>query len=84
MAEQTSNNLAQPAKEEDTITGERYPDIYHEYRPDKAILQYQEKDDIFVYESANGLALKVEVVTEAILRFRYAPEGRFERGFSYA
>ncbi|MCB0597182.1 MAG: glycoside hydrolase family 31 protein [Lewinellaceae bacterium] len=84
MAEQTSNNPAQPAKEEDTITGERYPDIYHEYRPDKAILQYQEKDDIFVYESANGLALKVEVVTEAILRFRYAPEGRFERGFSYA
>lgn len=71
-------------REEETVTGERYPDVYHEYSPDKAVMQYQEKDDIFVYESENGMALKAEVVTESIFRFRYAPEGHFEPGFSYA
>ena len=71
-------------RDEETTTGERYPDIYHEYRPNTTVLQYQEKDDIFVYESDNGAALKVEVISEDIFRFRYAPEGHFERGFSYA
>lgn len=71
-------------KDEETVTGKRYPDVYHEYRPNEVAVQYQEKDDIFVYACENGFALKVEVISEDIFRFRYAPEGRFERGFSYA
>ena len=67
-----------------TITGERYTDVYYEYQPNAVELSYQEKDGIFVYECANGLALKVEVVTENIIRFRFALEGSFERDFSYA
>ncbi|MCO6478608.1 MAG: glycoside hydrolase family 31 protein [Phaeodactylibacter sp.] len=71
-------------REGQTVTGERYPDVYHEYRPDKVVTQYQEKDGIFVYESENGLALKVEVLSANVFRFRYAPEGHFGNGFSYA
>ncbi|MCB0564023.1 MAG: glycoside hydrolase family 31 protein [Phaeodactylibacter sp.] len=85
MADQTGKTpVSSMIKDEETATGERYPDIYHEYRPNAAVLQYQEKDDIFVYEADNGAALKVEVVSEDIFRFRYAPEGHFERDFSYA
>ena len=85
MSDQHSKgNTPALVKEQDTVTGERYPDIYHEYRPNQVVLSYQEKDDIFVYESENGLALKVEAVSENIFRFRYAPEGHFEKGFSYA
>lgn len=85
MAGQThKEHIPQLVKDEETGTGKRYPDIYNECRPGKAVMQYQEKDDIFVYESDNGVALKVEVLSGHILRFRYAPEGRFERDFSYA
>ncbi|MCO6492342.1 MAG: DUF4968 domain-containing protein, partial [Phaeodactylibacter sp.] len=85
MAEQPNKkDIPQLVKDEETETGKRYPDIYHEYRPGAAVMQYQEKGDIFVYESENGVALKIEVLSDHILRFRYAPEGRFERDFSYA
>ncbi|MCB0569400.1 MAG: glycoside hydrolase family 31 protein [Phaeodactylibacter sp.] len=70
--------------DEQALTGERYPDVYYEYKPGEIVLSYQEKDGIFAYECASGLCLKVEVISEAIFRFRYAPDGQFERDFSYA
>ena len=65
--------------DEQALTGERYPDVYYEYKPGEIVLSYQEKDGIFAYECASGLCLKVEVISEAIFRFRYAPDGQFER-----
>lgn len=85
MASPTNEKgLPQAVKDEETVAGKRYPDVYHEYEPNEVALQYQERDDIFVYECENGATLKVEVVSESIFRFRYAPEGQFERDFSYA
>lgn len=78
------HHTSAPINEKEVLTGERYPDVYYTYQPDTVTQHFQEKDDIFIYECANGMALKVEVVQADIFRFRYALEGQFERDFSYA
>jgi len=54
---------------------EKYPEILERYNIDGNVL---------TCESVNGTKLMVYVVDDAILRLRYAPEGYFERDFSYA
>ncbi|MFK7933248.1 MAG: glycoside hydrolase family 31 protein, partial [Saprospiraceae bacterium] len=39
---------------------------------------------LFTFGCENGVTLRVEVMTDKIIRFRYAHNGRFERDFSYA
>ncbi len=69
---------------DDTETGLRHADVLYSYVPNEIINAYQEADGTLVYSCQNGIALKVQVVTQQILRFRYALEGHFQTDFSYA
>ncbi len=62
---------------------ERYPDVLFEYVPDSVVKWGEEAPGRFLFTCENGLAMRLEVVNEAVLRFRYAPTGVFERDFSY-
>jgi alpha-glucosidase len=49
------------------------------------VLEKVEQDgNIINFISYNGVILRLEVLTDYILRFRYAPEGYFLKDFSYA
>ncbi len=45
---------------------------------------HQVRPGCFDFLSENGVLLRVELVDEAIVRFRFTPDGRFEDDFSYA
>lgn len=55
----------------------------HEHFPGK-VISSQTTDEGFLFSCDNGVQLMLYVVTDKILRFRYAAEGRFEADFSYA
>ncbi len=48
------------------------------------VISSQTTDEGFLFSCDNGVQLMLYVVTDKILRFRYAAEGRFEADFSYA
>ncbi len=72
-----------PTPPDKTEGSDRFPDYFYEYRPDRVTDWHSENNCLFV-RCANGLELRVAVYSDAALRFRYAPLGRFERSFSYA
>lgn len=41
-------------------------------------------DNQFLFQTANGVALRIEVLTPRILRFRYSTDGLYLKDFSYA
>ena len=41
-------------------------------------------DGVFEFLTENNVLLRVQLVAEGIVRFRFSPEGRFEDDFSYA
>jgi len=47
------------------------------------LANYEFKNSLFECEDENGLVLRVHVISEFILRVRYAIEGVFENDFSY-
>jgi alpha-glucosidase len=55
----------------------------HEYFPDNVAGVERDGDRVF-FTSSNGVILCVAVVTDHIIRFRYATEGYFQEDFSYA
>ncbi len=55
----------------------------HELYPD-ILKKIEKKDGAIFIHSENGVILKIEVVSENIIRFRYATEGSFSDDFSYA
>ncbi|WP_231862245.1 TIM-barrel domain-containing protein [Rufibacter sp. DG15C] len=48
------------------------------------VQQVQQADHHIIFICDNRVALRLEVVTDSILRFRFATEGAFGRDFSYA
>ncbi len=62
---------------------ERYPDVLYEYRPNAIKRAVEEAPGRFLFVCENDLAMRLEVVSESVLRFRYAPQGLFGRDFSY-
>ncbi len=69
---------------DETEGGVRHPDVQYSYIPNDIVDAYREEDGTLVYRSQNGITLKVQVVTQQILRFRYALDGQFQTDFSYA
>jgi alpha-glucosidase len=55
----------------------------HEHFPGK-VISSKTTDEGFLFSCDNGVQLMLYVVTDKILRFRYAAEGRIEADFSYA
>ena len=62
---------------------ERYPDVLFEYLPNAVRQAVEEAPGRFLLTCENGMAMRLEVISDAVLRFRYAPTGIFERNFSY-
>jgi alpha-glucosidase len=83
MIEKKQEPVKQLIDTKDTITGERYPDIYEIFTPNEVSDIQVVRDNDFLLQSDNGFALQVRVISDHIIRFRYAYEGRFEKDFSY-
>lgn len=62
----------------------RYPDVLIEYMPNTLAKVAQEAPNRFLWQCENALALRIIVLSEDVLQFRYAVDGNFEREFSYA
>ncbi len=62
---------------------ERKYDAYSIYTPNQ-LKFFKEEGSTFTFQSENGVALEVRVLSTTIFRVRYAPQGKFERDFSYA
>ncbi|WP_400194005.1 TIM-barrel domain-containing protein [Hymenobacter sp. B81] len=57
----------------------------HEFFPDQVVrCQADEAAAQFVFTCQNGVALCLQVVSDKIIRFRYATDGQFAPDFSYA
>lgn len=61
----------------------RYPDVFRVLQPNQ-VVQSSLYNNAVIFLAANGVKLKVEAINDHIFRFRYAPNGIFERPFSYA
>jgi alpha-glucosidase len=47
----------------------------------KAYKTHTKKANLIEFESQNGVLLQIHVLRDSLLRFRYAPEGYFGKGF---
>jgi len=68
----------------DIPTGERFPDAYESFSPNEIEQAEQLEESAFLFTCQNRFALKISIYEGRILRFRYAPESRFEPDFSYS
>lgn len=62
---------------------ERKYDAYSSYTPNR-LKSFRQEANVFTFQSENQVALEVRVLSATIFRVRYAPQGKFERDFSYA
>ncbi|GJM32542.1 MAG: alpha-glucosidase [Saprospiraceae bacterium] len=89
VSEQTTSNgngIPRPGivHIDETPSGVRHQDVQYSFIPNTIIESYQEEDASIIYRCQNGIALKVQVVSRWVFRFRYALEGEFLEDFSYA
>lgn len=66
-----------------TGTTERYPDVYTVHTPD-AVTKHWREGQAHFFQTANKHCLRIDILHEFILRFRYTWNTKFERDFSYA
>ncbi|MEM9885716.1 MAG: TIM-barrel domain-containing protein [Bacteroidota bacterium] len=76
-------HLKEAVSNESTSATERHLDVYTAYLPDR-IHSYQQQNQIFLFQTENGIQLQVRVLSEHIIRFRYSFQKKFDRDFSYA
>lgn len=55
-----------------------------EFFPGKVIKHWDEGENVHYFECDNEVVMKTEVITDRIIRFRFAVDGNFEEDFSYA
>ena len=68
---------------QDFIKGEDVKHAEHERFP--GIIQtFRREENTFTFECDHGVVLKVMVLTNKIIRFRYSTNGLFQKDFSYA
>lgn len=67
----------------EAVNTRRYPDVYRQFTPDKVASTIQE-DNRITFFCQNGLALKIFLLSDSIIRFKYSHKGNFEKDFSYA
>ncbi|MEM6320768.1 MAG: glycoside hydrolase family 31 protein [Bacteroidota bacterium] len=78
-----SNHIATSVDIVDTVGTNRYPDVHTNYRAD-SVHKVIQQDSAILFQSTNGLSLHLHLITDTILRFRYARNGKFPTDFSYA
>lgn len=57
--------------------------LLNEHYPN-TVLKHKIASDYLLLQTENGVQLKVEIITDHIMRFRYSAKGYFEKDFSYA
>lgn len=60
-----------------------HPDHKPEYYPGN-VVSWRQEGQLFEFRCDNAVVLRIEVLTDAILRFRYSTTGHFAPDFSYA
>ncbi|MGB6222772.1 glycoside hydrolase family 31 protein [Haloferula sp.] len=55
-----------------------------DFFPGRVVEFRQPADGVFEFLTDNGVLLRVSLVCDGVVRFRFTPEGRFEDDFSYA
>ena len=68
---------------QDTLKGENVKKNENERFPGK-IQTFNQEENQFTFRCDNGVTLLVTVLTNKIIRFRYATNGIFQKDFSYA
>lgn len=67
----------------DRDISKRYDDVYEIRTPDE-IIAVRWRSGAYEFVSESGIALRIQVLQQGIIRFRYSPDGEWERDFSYA
>ena len=67
----------------DVIEFNRFDDVYIDYRGAR-VMSCVQKENMFLFHCDNGVALKIEMRSPEIVRFKYSFTGRWEDDFSYA
>ena len=62
----------------------RSKDIIKRHHPDRIIKHERNGKTYFEFYCKNDIVLRLHVLSDTIIRFRYAFDGDFERDFSYA
>lgn len=50
----------------------------------QTIINFEKHVDTFTFQSKNNVLLRVTILRDSVIRFRYTTDGRFDRDFSYA
>ena len=66
------------------IQSGRSKDVVKRYRPDEVVRLERNGNTYFQFFCKNDIVLLLHVLTDTIIRFRYAFDGDFEKDFSYA
>jgi alpha-glucosidase len=61
----------------------RYDDVYQDLTPDQ-LRTVRWRNNAYEFECENGITLRIQVLTQHIIRFRYSLDGQWERDLSYA
>ena len=63
---------------------DRFDDLYEEFRPDAVHFLSKKENNLFLFETENGITLELRFLTNNVTRFRYTHRAAFERDFSYS
>lgn len=66
------------------IQSGRSKDVVKRHRPDEVVRLERNGKTYFQFFCKNDIVLRLHVLTDTIIRFRYAFDGDFEKDFSYA
>ena len=69
---------------DNTLATERYEDVYDYHQPGAVVAVEHENAHTWTLATANGFRLRVQVLTERIIRVRYAQSADFDPARSYA
>ena len=83
LKNQAKNEIPYSVPLSETAGTDRYPDVHVELCADR-IANVVKNDNCLSFFTENGVALKIELLSDTILRFRYAKNGKFAKDFSYA
>lgn len=82
QTEETQEEVTEVALE-DTVGTDRYPDVYTMWYPNE-LSNFVQSDSQITFHCINGFSLKIILLSEDIIRFRYSRTGQYASDFSYA
>lgn len=65
-------------------SSERKADFIYHYQPDQLDRLIRQENNNWIFIAKNGIQLHLHLLSDQLFRVRYALDGQFESGFSYA